>query len=426
MQKLVIYLLLSLYLLPASARIEELNRVVAVVNDDVITLLELERRVRTIEKQLLQSNTPLPPHQVLQKQVLERLIVEQLQLARAKMSGIRVNDEALNKVISNIAAKNNLSLEQFRTVLEGDGIDFAGFREQIRDEVIITRLRTRLVNNRVSISEQEIDAYLATRGDTGDKNVQYRLSHILVAVPEAASPEQVQAARARAQKILERLKEGGDFTQMAISESDGQQALKGGDLGWRRSEELPTLFADSVVNMAPGELSPLIRSTSGFHILKVEQKRGGERHITRQTHARHILIRTNAIVSDTDARNQLRRLRERISNGEDFARLARIHSEDPGSGAKGGDLGWASPGQFVAAFEETMNRLQIGEISEPFKSQFGWHIMQVLERRNQDETEQFNRNRARQVLRQRKIEEETELWLRRLRDEAYVEYRLEG
>lgn len=410
---------------PASAnRIEELNSIAAVVDDDVITRLELDNRINSIKKQLAQQNTPLPPEEALQRRVLERMIVEKLQLAQAKQRGISVDDESLNKVITNIAAENNLSLVQFQEVLQRDGVDFAAFREQIRDEIIISRLINRVVTSRISISDQEVDSFLAAQQENESRNLEYRLSHILIALPEAASPEQVQEARSKADKVLEELHAGADFSRAAATWSDGQQALNGGDLGWRKAGELPTLFSETVLTMQPGEISALIRSPSGFHILMLNQTRGEQSHVIKQTHARHILIRTNDVVSDYEARSRLERLRERILNGEDFAELARTHSDDTGSGAKGGDLGWANPGSYVPAFEETMNSLNEGEISGPFKSRFGWHILQVMERRNHDDTEEFNRNNARQVLHKRKIEEEQTLWLRRLRDEAYVEYRL--
>lgn len=408
----------------AAAPIEELNSLVAIVDEDVITRLELDRRITRIKQQLAQQNTPLPPEEALERQVLERMIVEHLQLTQAKQRGVTVDDESLNKVLSNIAAENGLSLIQLREVLQEDGIDFAGFREQIRDEIIISRLRNSVVVSRINITEQEIDSFLESQQEDENRNTEYQIAHILIALPEAASPEQVQEAHARAEKVLQELEDGADFSQLAATWSDGQQALKGGDLGWRKASELPTLFSEVVVTMPPGALSELIRSPSGFHILKLTEIRGQQQNVITQAHARHILIQTSSVVSDREARQKLERLRERILNGEDFAELARIHSEDSGSGANGGDLGWADPGSYVPAFEEAMSNLTTGELSEPFKSRFGWHILQVLERRDQDNTASFNRDKARKILRNRKKEEETKLWLRRIRDEAYVEYRL--
>ena len=408
----------------AAEQIKELNSMVAIINEDVITRLELDHRILKIKQQLASQNTPLPPAAALERQVLERMIVEHLQLTLAKQRGVTVDDESLNNILSNIAAENGLSLIQLREVLQEDGIDFAGFREQIRDEIIISRLRNAVVDSSIKITDQEIDTFLESQREDQNRNAEYRVAHILISLPEAASPEQVQEARTRAEKVLEELNGGADFSQMAATWSDGQQALKGGDLGWRKASELPTLFSEIVVAMQPAAVSELIRSPSGFHILKLAEVRGQQQSIITQTHARHILIQTSSLVSDQDARQKLERLRERILGGEDFAELARINSEDTGSGSKGGDLGWANPGGYVPAFEEAMNKLAIDEISEPFKSRFGWHILQVLERRNIDNTASFNRDKARKILRNRKKEEETKQWLRRIRDEAYVEYRL--
>ena len=408
----------------AAEQIKELNSMVAIINEDVITRLELDHRILKIKQQLASQNTPLPPAAALERQVLERMIVEHLQLTLAKQRGVTVDDESLNNILSNIAAENGLSLIQLREVLQEDGIDFAGFREQIRDEIIISRLRNAVVDSSIKITDQEIDTFLESQREDQNRNAEYRVAHILISLPEAASPEQVQEARTRAEKVLEELNGGADFSQMAATWSDGQQALKGGDLGWRKASELPTLFSEIVVAMQPAAISELIRSPSGFHILKLAEVRGQQQSIITQTHARHILIQTSSLVSDQDARQKLERLRERILGGEDFAELARINSEDTGSGSKGGDLGWANPGGYVPAFEEAMNKLAIDEISEPFKSRFGWHILQVLERRNIDNTASFNRDKARKILRNRKKEEETKQWLRRIRDEAYVEYRL--
>lgn len=416
--------LLSAFPLHA-AKVVELNRIVAVVDEDAITSLELEKRLQAILVQLRQNNTPAPPLDILRRQVLERLIIERIQLALAGSRGVRVDDEALNEVITRIAGQNQLTLAQFRAALERDGIAFADFREEVRGEITMNNLRAREVEGRVEVTQQEVDDFLARQMGGDGLDTEYRLGHILIAVPEGASPEQVQTARSQAQQVLDQLRAGADFRQMAVTHSSGQQALQGGDLGWRKGGQLPTLFADSVVRLAPGEVSDLLRSSSGFHIIKLLEKRGEQRQYLTQTLARHILVRSTALVSDFEARNKLARLRERILQGEDFAELARANSEDPGSGAKGGDLGWANPGTFVGPFEEAMSKLRPGEISEPFRSQFGWHIVQVVERRQRDSTEELKRARAFDAIRQRKIEEETQDWLRRLRDEAYVEYHLD-
>lgn len=416
-------LMLSFPPLHAAPRVEELNRIVAVVDEEAITSLELEKRLQAILAQLRQNGTPAPPRDILQRQVLERLIIERLQLTLAADRGVRVDDETLNQVIGRIAAQNKLTLPQFRETLERDGVAYADFREEIRGEIIMNNLRAREVESRVEVTQQEVDEFLTRQAGNGNLETEYHLGHILIAVPEGAGPEQVQAARARAQQVLDELRGGADFRQLAIAHSSGQQALQGGDLGWRKGGQLPTLFADNVLRLAPGEVSEPLRSSSGFHIIKLLDKRGEQRQFVTQTHARHILVRSNELVSDFDAGNKLSRLRERILQGEDFAALARANSEDPGSGAKGGDLGWANPGTFVGPFEQAMNGLKAGEISEPFRSQFGWHIVQVMERRQHDSTEELKRSRAFEAIRQRKIEEDTQDWLRRLRDEAYVEYK---
>lgn len=411
----------------ATAEVIELNRIVAVVNDDVVTAQELAERTRIVLQQIHKANMPAPPEDVLTRQVLERLILERIQLQLATEAGIRVEDEAVNQVVASIAAENNLTLEQFRQLLEKDGVDFVDFREDIRNEILISRLRARQVNNRVNVTPQEVENYLAATAAKTYLQNDYHLAHILIAVPEAASPEQIQRARTKAEDILTQLKLGADFRQLAITYSDGQHALEGGDLGWRKGGQLPSLFADVVFTMKKGEISDLIRSPSGFHIIKLLDMRGGdEQHLVTQVHARHILIRPNEIVSDAEARARLERLRERILGGEDFAQLARAHSDDKGSGASGGDLGWASPGQMVPEFEEMMYKTPLGQVSEPFRTQFGWHIVQPLERREYDSTEELRRMRAMEALRQRKQEEETEAWLRQIRDEAYVEYRLDN
>lgn len=408
-----------------AGQIEELNRIVAVVDDDVITDHELEQRLRSIKRQLRDRNTRMPPDDILRRQVLERLVIERLQLNLAMRTGIRVDDEALNRVITNIAKQNALTLPQFRNVLERDGYDFADFREEIRNEVIISRLRARHVENQVTITPQEIDIFLESQAAQSANDTQYHLSHILIAVREAAGPEDVQRAKAKATRVLEELRNGADFAQIAVTHSDGQQALEGGDLGWRKAGQLPTLFSDVVMGMSKGQVSDLIRSPSGFHIIKLNDKKDGEKHVVRQVHARHILIRTSAVVSDAEAKSQLDELRRRILNGEDFATLAQAHSQDPGSAAQGGDLGWAGPGTYVPAFEKAIAQLAEGEISEPFESRFGWHIVQLLGTRSHDSTDEYRRTKAQEALRARKTEEEAENWLRRLRDEAYVEYRLD-
>ena len=403
----------------------ELDRVVAVVNDDVIVMSELQQRVRTVRAQLRAAGTQLPPDDVLRRQVLERLILDRLQVQLAQLNGIRIDDDTLNAALTNIAKQNNLSLGEFRDILERDGYDFLSFREEIRQQILIQQIRQREVEQRVVVSQRDIDNYLATRAKQGNPDQEFRLSHILIAVPEAASTEVIDKARARAERILARLRDGADFAELAVSESDGQQALEGGDLGWRKSVELPSLFADEVRSMKVGEVRGPFRSASGFHIIRLAEERGTGKHVVTQTHARHILMRTSEVLSDADAELRLRQLKERIENGDDFAELARTLSDDRASAINGGDLGWLNPGDVVPVFETVMQELAPGQVSEPFRSQFGWHIVQVLERREYDGSEAVARAQARDQLRARKMAEETENWLRQLRDEAYVEYRLD-
>lgn len=407
------------------AAVEEIDGIAAVVDDDVITRIELDNRLQTLLKQLQQKGTQLPPMRVLQRQMLERLIVEKLQMAQAKQLGISVGDEELNKVIERIAAQNKLSLLQFREALQREGVSFATFREEIRQEVIITRLRSSQVGKRIDISPQEIDNLLESQHRNQSKNEELHLQHILIGLPSDASPEQIAESRSKVEQVLAELRAGADFSNMAISHSAGPQALEGGDIGWRRLAQLPVAFAEALKEMGAGEISEPIRSTSGFHLLKLLEKRGEERSIVRQVNARHILISTSALISDHEAKDRLERLRERILNGEDFAELARAHSDDTGSAANGGELGWADPSIYVEAFRDTINKSKVGKISAPFKSQFGWHILQVEGWREHDNTTEVERNRAYEALKQRKTEEETENWLRRLRDEAYVDIRLE-
>ncbi len=408
-----------------SAQRESLDRVVAVVNDDVITELELQSEMQNIKKQLRAQSMSLPPDNVLEKQILERMIVLNIQLQDADRRHIRVDDDTINNTVENIARQNNMTLMQFSQALRGDGIDYAEFRKRIGDEITINRLQQREVANRVTVTEQEVDDFLASQESQGSPNDEYRIAHILVSIPEAATAERIQAAKQKAQKILDELNQGADFAQMAIAQSDGQQALQGGDLGWRKLAQIPSLFAKLVDQMEIGQTSEAIRSPSGFHIIKLMEKRSNDtQHIVNQTKVRHILIKPDLILSSTEAKRRIEQLKQRIEGGEDFAELATSHSADKGSASQGGDLGWVNPGVMVKPFEEAMNALAIGEISDPVQTQFGWHILQVLDRRQFDDTEEYRRNQAREAVRQRKIEPALANWLRRIRDEAFVEVRL--
>lgn len=404
---------------------EPLNRIVATVNDDVIMKSELDSRTTMVLAQLQDQGAQLPREEALQKQVLDRLIIENLQLQMAERSGIHIDDDTLNKNLLTMANQNNMTLDQFRQVLEKDGFDYVAFREQFRNQLTMNKVRQQMVDNRVEVTEQEVDNLLASAASFNDQNREYHLAHILVSVPEAASPEQIQAAQERADDILKRLKNGADFSQIAIAESDGQQALTGGDLGWRKTGQLPSFFSDVVGNLQKGQVSDPIRTPSGFHLIKIVDIRGDDRHIIAQTKVRHILLKPDALASEEEVKIRIQQLYDRIAQGEDFATLARANSQDPGSGSKGGELGWVTPGQMVPEFEKAMDSLKIDEVSEPVKSRFGWHIIQVQERREQDNTEDYQRTRARESIRQRKTDEELEIWLRRLRDESYVEYHLD-
>ena len=404
----------------------ELDRVVAVVNDDIISRSELDARLGRVREQLRQSGTAPPPPDALRRQVLERLILRRLQLQLARNSGMRVDDESLNRTILRIAEQNELTLREFRDAVERDGLDFARFREEIREDILIAEVRRRRVENQINISQGDIDDYISmmeSRGAEADRH-RYRIGHILIAVPDGASSEEIDEARGRAERVLAELRAGADFANMAVTHSDGQKALEGGDLGWRLASDLPTMLADAVLRLETGDVSEPVRSASGFHLVKLVDRQGSQRQMIRQTLARHILITLDALTDNADARRQLGVLRERIVNGEDFGELARIHSDDPGSASRGGELGWIDPGNTVPVFERTMDSLAPGAISEPFRSQFGWHLVQVLERRDLDATETSRRAEARRRLRSRKIEENTQAWLRRVRGEAYVEYRL--
>jgi peptidyl-prolyl cis-trans isomerase SurA len=407
----------------AHAATTPVDSIVAIVNDDVVTRIELDEQLRTVKAQLRQQRIALPEDEILRRQVLERMALERIQLQIARQVNIVVDDDALNQAINGIAAQNGLSLTEFRAVLQDEGYDFTLFRENIRKEMTLVRLRQQNVDSRINITDQEIENFLAIQRRQGRSNDEYRIGHILLALPDGATPEQIAEVRARAEAVLERLRAGEDFSELAIAMSDGQQALDGGDLGWRRANEIPTLFADLVPQMRVGDISDPIRSSSGFHIIRLSDHRTAERHIIEQTRARHILVRADELTDDAQARQMAGQLRERILAGADFAELAREHSDDRASGARGGDLGWVEPGMMVPAFEQAMDALEPGEISEPVQSEFGWHLVQVLERRSHDATEEFTRDMARESIFRRKAEEEFAEWLRRLREEAYVEFR---
>ena len=422
MKKAVISLLTSCLLLgnvPVTA--EVLGKIAAVVEDDVILEQELNQEVSTIEQRIQASKTQMPPESVLRKQVLEKMIIDRLQRQLAEKAGITVTEEMLNNSAADIAQRNNMTLEQFRAELEHQGMTYKGFLDNMRNEIIINQLRSREIGGRIKVTDREVDHYLETQGKVGEEAAQYHLGHILIAVKEAASASEIQKAQSKADNLVKKLRAGHDFSQAAMSESEDDNALKGGDLGWRTVNDIPTLFADKVSQMRTGEVADAIRSPSGFHIIKMLEIKGFDNHIITKTKVRHILIKTNELVDDEEAKKRLLALKVRIADGDNFASLARAHSDDKGSALKGGSLDWVSPGDLVKPFEEAMTKLDINQISDPIQTQFGWHLIQVLDRENKDDSLEHKKNLVRDAIRKRKIEEETELWMRRLRNEAYVE-----
>jgi len=362
---------------------------------------------------------------VLERQLLERLVTARVLVQTARETGLRVDDTQLQRSLERIAQENKLTPEAFRKALEGDGVNFNRFRDELRNEILIARLKEREVDSKILITDAEIDNYLKNQQNQGGKDDEYSLAHILVMVPEQASPEQIQARRAVAEKALSQLRGGADFRQVSAGVSDAPNALEGGPLGWRPSSRLPQIFVDGVKSLKVGDLSPVLRSANGFHILKLLDKRGNDTPvIVQQTHTRHILVRLNEVVSEADAKQRLSNLKERIDNGADFAELARLQSEDASS-SRGGDLGWLAPGDTVPEFERAMNALEPGQASGPVQSPFGWHLIQVLERRDEDLSKERQRLTARQAIRARKSDEAYQEWVRQQRDRAYVELRLE-
>lgn len=401
--------------------IQPLDKIVAVVNDDVITQNELMSRVSDYASQLKLSKSTSPEMDALTKQVLERIIRNRIQLQLATQLGIKIDDIALNRMLEQLASSNNVTLDQLKSRLEQEGIEFSRFREQTRDELVIKQLQQRVVANKVNVSDKEVSQFIQQNIGQKSENAKYHLLHILIATPESATPDDLISGKDKAMQLYAKIQDGADFKDLAIKHSGGRNALKGGDLGWRKGGELPENFVNAANDLKTGETSLPIRSASGYHILQLIDKTS-KQHTVTQTHARHILISTDSDTSDNDAKQQLADIKIRIEKGEDFAQLASEYSQDPGSKVKGGDLGWADPGSYVSEFEDTMDRLKDGETSEPFRSQFGWHLLQVLGRREQDKTQTNIEAQARQSIRKRKIDEELRLWLRRIREEAYVEY----
>ncbi|MCX2834104.1 peptidylprolyl isomerase [Microbulbifer thermotolerans] len=408
----------------ASAQVQTLDRVVAVVDDDVVMASELQQRLNTIMSQIQAQQVQAPPIDILRRQVLEQLIIERLQLQMAARAGVTISEAELDQAIARVQQNAGMSPEAFRQQLAADGISMKNFRHQIRQEMLIRRVEQGSVNRRIQITDQDIDNFLRSKEGEFWKSPQYELGHILIPVNSSAPADEVKKAREKAEQLARQAREGADFRRLAIANSAGQNALSGGDLGWRKTVELPTLFADALEGLKVGDVTDPFRSDAGFHLLKIHAQRGATEQVVEQTKVRHILIKPSAILSDDDAYNKLVELRKQIEKGADFAKLARENSEDIGTMLQGGDLGWSMPGQFVPEFTQAMNNTPVGQISMPFRSQFGWHILKVEGRRKQDMTDQYIRNQAANLLRNRRYEEELQNWRREIRDQAYVEINL--
>lgn len=408
----------------AQSNAVSLDRVVAIVDKDVVLQSELDDRKASILERLKGQYQQLPPEDVLNKQILEQLIIERIELGMAERYEIKVEEAEIDQAIGRVLQKNQITLAQLEADLKTQGLTLDGLRKQMRNELTISHLQQGVVNSRIKVTDQDINNFLASSDGKFATSPDFHIGHILIAVSSSADADAIAAAEKQANEIYQKLQSGSDFSQMAISYSNDQAALQGGDIGWRKLAQLPELFGNQMANLAVGQVSKPFRSGAGFHILKNIEQRGGGEQLVEQTHARHILIKTSEIMDDAQARQKLLGLKARIEKGEDFGKLARENSEDTGSMLSGGDLGWSTPGMFVPEFEEAMGNTSIGSITRPFKSQFGWHILQVIERRKEDMSDKMKRNQAANVLRSRRFEEEFQLWLTQIREEAYVEIKL--
>lgn len=410
--------------LQSAAEYQRLEAIVAVVDEDVVLASELLARLDTVRRSMRDNDIQMPPSDVLINQIMERLIIENIQLQEAEKRGVTVDDETLARAVASFASNNNLTMEEFQQTLLADGTNYRQFREEIRSELIITRLQRAMINRRIAISEQDIQALLNSPFYQQMFSDEYRLGHIMRTMQEDASDDDMQAAVAEVQGFVEQLRDGADFAQTAIANSSASTALEGGDLGWRRAGALPTLFADAVLDMEVDEVVGPIVTGSNIHIIKLLDQRGAGTERLAQTNVSHILLRPSEILSSAQAEEQISALHERIQAGEDFAEVAKEFSEDPASALNGGALGWSTPDQFVPEFTEAMTQTEIGEMSAPFESQFGWHILLVEDRREQDMSDEARRNMAMDLLFRRRFEEERQEWLKEIRDEAFVELRL--
>lgn len=405
----------------AIAHTKSLDGIAAIVNDGIITKSELTEQMELIAQQIQHSGNRLPERNALEKQVLDHLILKEIQLQMAHKTGITVNESALDNAIENIAKQNHMTLTQLREALAHEGVSYKNYRKNIEEQMVINQLQQRDLINQVQISEQEISHFLNSPNGLGSMTLEFRLGHILVPLPDSPTPQDLDKAAQKANSLINRLRNGEDFYALAFAESSGEHALQGGDLGWRKLPELPTIFEKAVTALKVNDVPEPIRSGSGFHIIKLLDKRTSSQAQTVQKHlVRHILIKTNANTSDEDAKQRLNELRQKILAGEDFAKLAKAHSADLGSASNGGNIGWVSNEVLVPEFSQEMEKLTLKELSQPFKSSFGWHLVEVLDRKAEDNDEVALRQKAREMLQQRKFEEKLQMWARQLQDEAYV------
>ena len=414
-------LLLSLNI---HSKIELLDRVVAVVDSGVIMESQLNSRVEEILQRIQNDNAELPPLNLIEEQVLDRLIIEEIQLQIADRAGIKISDSELNQTLARVAAQNSLSLEEFRIKLEGEGTSYRSFRDTIRKELIIQRVQRGKVGAKIDISEQEIENFINSEEGKTQLAEQYNVQHILLSVKSGSTEKEIEEIEVNANSLISRLNDGENFEKLAASFSAGQNALEGGYLGWRTEAELPSLFAEVVTELKVGEIASPLRSGAGFHILKLIDKRGNTVKFMDQTLARHILVQPSEIRTENQAEELINTIYERLTSGEDFKQLARQYSEDPGTKMDGGELGWSNPGDYDPAFEQTLNATKIGELSKPVKSSFGWHVIEVMDRRNEDVSQEEQKDRAFRIIFDRKFEQELQSTLIELRAEAYVDIKL--
>ncbi|MEE9413306.1 MAG: peptidylprolyl isomerase [Methylococcales bacterium] len=424
-KQLTIFTLIILGVSNQSVQAKQIDQIVAVVENSIILRSELNNKLEMIKQKFKSRSAGMPPESELTEQVLERLVVENLQLQRAEKNGLVISEKMINQSIAQMAAQNNLSVPEFRQELANQGMDFNHFQEEIRSQLMIDLLRNREVMRRIKVTDQEIDIYLKVRGGSVlTRNSRYRIGHILLSIEDNASPTDKQLIEQKAQRLIKQLRDGGDFKELAILNSKASTAAQGGDLGWRSPQQIPSIFADTVPKMSKGEILDPIVNSSGYHIIKLLDLKGEALKGIKQTHARHILIKTDDVFGDQPAKNKIMALVDELENGADFAVLAKAHSDDKASALNGGDMDWVSPGSLVPEFETTMDQLDVNTISKPIKTKYGWHLIEVMERRESHDSQEMERAAARNEISRGKMQEETRLWLRQLRDEAYVELRI--